>query len=128
MKNETANETRRNFLTKTLPVIAAGSMLPLAAQAKAVVEKPLPPNPADMSKAELWLRSVPKIEDGDLTLTVELTMNRRWWFNLAQGAAHNDWTLEQAIVYMVVDNHDGVCEWSNREYTDDDRYDMTSDS
>ena len=115
---EAVESNRRTFLGQ-IPAIAAATALPAVAVAE-TVEKPLPPNPDDMSQAERWLRSVPKIGKDDIKLTVELTMSRMDWFMLAEGAAHNDWTLEKAIEFMVMYHNDGVVQWSNEDYRDAD--------
>jgi len=80
------------------------------------VEKPTPVDPAKMSQAEKWLRSVPKIPRGAVKIPIELELDQTSWFFLCEAAASNGWTLEETIAYMVEDHDNGVAEWSNDDF------------
>lgn len=70
-----------------------------------------------------WLRQMPNVarghefgeERGKATITLKLTMLVEDWLDIAQGAAINECSLEEAIIYLINDS-DYPTEWKNQDY------------
>jgi len=72
--------------------------------------------PACITFAE-WIKSVPpgvpREENGQVTISINLTMDAAYWTQLALGASRNGWTLEETAMRLIVEGGPGLVDWQN---------------